>query len=159
MILRSLVLSCLSHDLRNNPLSLSLCVSFSLHTQQHKYAFTEKGKSVDIRLAHTTSEDDEISVNVMDRPLHGALHFPDREEPLITFTPEADFTGKDSFHYEVCRTRNGNRACTQTQVTIIVRIDVNDDQITTMEGQQVTNPSLLPSREHNTCHVVAKHLN
>lgn len=121
---------------------------------------------MEVRLAYDTDDDEFVSVNVLDRksngPFHGSAAIIDPNAALLIYTPSASFTGKDTFLCEVlpclhnslslsrsrwwltsspnaqlCRTRDGNRACSQMQVTVAVRIDTADDQVSTVEGQQV----------------------
>jgi hypothetical protein len=72
---------------------------------QHKVYFTEKGRSVEVRLAYDTDDDEFVSVNVLDRksngPFHGSAAIVDPNAALLIYTPAASFTGKDTFLCEV----------------------------------------------------------
>lgn len=116
----------------------------------------------------TTDEDREVIVaiysNDMDIPATGSLTFTDPingtvstndngsknnpQDDIITYTPDRDFNGTDSFAYTIC---NGFGDCSTATVTVQVLpiLDVNDDsvvmtvnEITTIENWRFNDNDL-----------------
>ncbi len=55
-------------------------------------------ETVEIVLAGTDNEDDELTFRIMDNPQNGWV---DGETPTVTYTPNGDFAGSDSFSFSV----------------------------------------------------------
>ena len=58
---------------------------------------TDEDVAVDITLEATDLEDDALTFSVVDEPLHGTLS---GTAPDLTYTPDADYTGADSFTFQ-----------------------------------------------------------
>ena len=58
----------------------------------------DKNTSVDLELTGVDVDGDTFEYVVVDNPLHGALS---GTAPLLTYTPESDFVGVDSFTYKI----------------------------------------------------------
>ncbi len=58
---------------------------------------TDEDLAVDITLEATDLEDDPLTFSVVDGPLHGTLS---GTAPNLTYTPDADYTGADSFTFQ-----------------------------------------------------------
>jgi len=58
---------------------------------------TDEDVAVDITLEATDLEDDPLTFSVVDEPLHGTLS---GTAPDLTYTPDADYTGADSFTFQ-----------------------------------------------------------
>jgi beta propeller repeat protein len=75
--------------------------------------------SVIITLGATDIEDDTLSYSILSGPSHGTLS---GSEPTLTYTPESDYNGEDSFTFNV----NDGLVDSNTATVIIDIIPVND---------------------------------
>ena len=108
-------------------------------------ATTRQGQAVTVKVLSNDSDPDgalnPLSVNVQSSPANGQAN--PQTDGAIIYTPEAAFTGSDSFAYEVC----DNAAaplCDTATVTVAIEAIPNqapvavNDNATTRQGQTVT---------------------
>ena len=95
-------------------------------------AKTTAGKSVvvDVRKNDTTASGQELDVpTVTTQPAHGTVTVG--KDGTITYTPNAGFSGEDTFEYQVCDTSTPQAVCDTATVTVTVTNDVTPGKPTT----------------------------
>ncbi|MDD5263751.1 MAG: Ig-like domain-containing protein [Candidatus Bipolaricaulis sp.] len=85
-----------------------------------------------LSLVGTDPDDDDLTFAVVTGPAHGALVGFDPATGTVTYVPEDEYSGPDSFTFSVC---DPSGACDTGTVTIAVTLD--EDQVTAVD-QAVT---------------------
>lgn len=75
-------------------------------------------------------------------PANGSISIDDNGTPndptddILTYTPDPDFNGVDSFDYTVCNTV-GDCSTASVDITVLPIVDAIDDAVATLEGEPV----------------------
>ena len=97
---------------------------------------TQEDTATDIQL--TSSTDAALSVSLLNPPAHGSLSFS-ADSGAVTYRPDPDFTGRDSFRYTL--SYSGRTDSIRTDVRVEAVLDApqaETDQAQTSAGETVT---------------------
>ncbi len=82
---------------RNQPVTFTINVNGKPTANDQKVA-TEENTPVDIVLTATDPNNDKLTYVIASQPAHGSV---DGEAPTLTYTPDPEYTGPDSFTFKV----------------------------------------------------------
>lgn len=111
-----------------------------------QFVTTEEDAPVDITLEATDTENDPLTFSVVDAPLHGILS---GTAPALTYTPDADYYGTDSFTFKANDGTDDSNVAT-VSITIDAGPDAVDDSLATDENASLdfTEADLLANDSH-----------
>ena len=98
-------------------------------------AETTVGKPVDIDVTDNDIGNlDATTLTELSPPANGDISV-DTNTGIVTYTPDAGFSGTDSFRYQIC---DLNNECTSATVTVVVAAVSGDDELETQVNTPVT---------------------
>ncbi len=98
---------------------------------------TDEDSSVSITLAGSDANEDELTYAIVTNPSHGKLS---GTAPSISYTPNADFSGSDSFTFKVNDKTADSNAAT-VSITVMAANDkpnAQDDKVSTREDSPIS---------------------
>jgi len=79
---------------------------------------TYKNTSVDITLKATDEDNDLLTYSIVDNPDHGTLSNFDSDAGTVTYTPDTDYTGSDSFTFKASDGKEDSNVAT-VSITVV----------------------------------------
>ncbi len=114
-------------------------------TANNSSVITKEGKSVSISLTGTDPDGDLLTYIVVTGPAHGSLKGIAGTSPKVSYTPEENFSGTDSFTFKVSD-KTAESAVATALITVQAindRPNAKDDSTTTKEDTKISSIDVL----------------
>jgi hypothetical protein len=104
---------------------------------------TDSNKDIDIALTGEDTDNDPIQFEIVSSPADGALNNFDNAKGTVTYSPETNYTGNDSFSFKVIDDKNAE----SNVATVSVEVKDATEGILTKESAAVSNESAVAANE------------